>query len=118
MGEQTVVQTVMIINREDGATNAARIIGSDLYVGNNSLPYLNTACGAMPQATGVYSCGGKIGRYLGLYKPSTATPLNISQIRAYAYIANHYPHSNYFTSTIIECGTSSNLIFSGGALIN
>ena len=46
MGSKAVVQTVMIINREDGS--AERIIGTDLYVGDNSLPYQNTPCGAMP----------------------------------------------------------------------
>ncbi len=54
-----------------------RIIGSDLYVGDNSLPNLNTACGANPQSSGVYSCGGKIGRYLGIFKPIRVV-LNIS----------------------------------------
>ena len=66
MGERTVVRTVMIIYREDGSEN--RIIDTDLYVGDNSLPFLNTPCGAPPLSSGVYSCGGKIGKYLGLYK--------------------------------------------------
>jgi hypothetical protein len=65
----------MIINREDWG--AGRIIGSDLHVGDNSLPNLNEACGANPQSSGVYSCGGKIGRYLGLVK-IIQEPLNIS----------------------------------------
>ncbi len=48
MGSKTVVQTVLIINREDNSyINGSleqndvegRIIGSDLYVGENSLPY-------------------------------------------------------------------------------
>ena len=58
----------MIINREENFGHL--IVGSDLYVGDNSLPYLNTACGAMPKSTGVYSCGGKVGRYLGLFRPT------------------------------------------------
>jgi hypothetical protein len=37
MGSRAVVQTVLIINREDCC--AERIIGSDLYVGDSSLPY-------------------------------------------------------------------------------
>ena len=37
MGSQAVVQTILIINREDMC--AERIIGSDLYVGDSSLPY-------------------------------------------------------------------------------
>ena len=85
----------MIINREDYVGGANRIIGTDLYVGDNSLPYLNTPCGANPQSSGVYSCGGKIGRYLGIYKnfaPENVGTLvlNISQIRAYSYTANAY----------------------------
>jgi hypothetical protein len=58
----------MIINREDNQFARNRIIGSDLYVGNSSEPYLNTPCGANPTSSGVYSCGGKIGRFLGIYK--------------------------------------------------
>jgi hypothetical protein len=56
----------MIINREDSYID--RILGTDLYVGNSSEPYLNTPCGANPTTSGVYTCGGKIGRYLGIYK--------------------------------------------------
>jgi hypothetical protein len=48
MGSKAVVQTVMIINREDHQEAADRIIGTDLYVGDNSLPYENTPCGANP----------------------------------------------------------------------
>ena len=48
MGSTSVVQTVMIINRENYAALEARIIGTDLYVGDNSLPYENTPCGANP----------------------------------------------------------------------
>ncbi len=63
-------------------------------MGDNSLPYLNTACGAMPLSSGVYSCGGKIGKYLGIYKNKLDAygnrALNISQIRAYSYTANAY----------------------------
>jgi len=70
-----MVKTVMIINRED--YGEYRIIGSDLKVGDNINPNLNTACGENPQSSGVYSCGGKIGRYLGLVKPTTEH-LNIS----------------------------------------
>ncbi len=46
MGLKAVVQTVMIINRED--YQADRIVGTDLYVGDKSLPYENTPCGANP----------------------------------------------------------------------
>ena len=68
MGAKRIVKTVMIINREDYNTQD-RIIGSDLKVGDYSQqPNLNSACGANPQSSGVYSCGGKIGRYLGLVK--------------------------------------------------
>ena len=61
MKAKRVVQDVMIINRETNAINAARIVGSDLYVGDSSSPQNNTKCNAMPQSSGVYSCGGKIG---------------------------------------------------------
>jgi hypothetical protein len=69
MGARTVVQTVFIVNRENSQGVADRIIGSDFYVGDNSLPNLNTPCGANPTSSGVYYCGGKIGQYLGLYLP-------------------------------------------------
>ena len=83
----------MIINREDCCDE--RILYTDLYVGDNSLPYENTPCGANPESSGVYSCGGKIGKYLGIYKNSVPDYLgtyilNISQIRAYSYTANAY----------------------------
>ena len=71
-----MVKTVIIINREDHNTQD-RIIGSDLKVGDYSQPNLNTACGENPRSSGVYSCGGKIGRYLGLVKPGYEI-LNIS----------------------------------------
>ena len=85
-----VVETVIIINREtsDGDVAETRIYGSDLYVGFDPLPKNNFACGATPQGSGEFSCGGKMGRYLGLYELSTSccnTSLNISQIRAYSY---------------------------------
>ena len=66
MGAQTTVETIMLINRDEDATVADRIIGSDFYVGDFSIAKNNTPCGANPQASGVYSCGGKIGKYLGL----------------------------------------------------
>jgi hypothetical protein len=80
----------MIINREDCCSS--RIISSDLRVGNYGLPVNNTPCGANPTSSGVYSCDGKIGRYLGIYK-TIVDAFNISQIRAYPYNANSY--SNY-----------------------
>ena len=85
-----MVKTVMIINFEIN-DNKLDIKGSDLHVGDNIKPNLNTACGADPQFSGVYSCGGKIGRYLGLVK-NNHQDLNISQIRAYSYDANAYPY--------------------------
>ena len=62
-----MVKTVMIIDRET-INLTGRLIGSDLKVGNNINPNSNTACGAYPKSSGVYSCEGKIGRYLGLVK--------------------------------------------------
>ena len=66
MGAQTSVVTIMLINRDDVATYAAKIIGTDFYVGDNSIAKNNTPCGANPQGSGVYSCGGRVGQYLGL----------------------------------------------------
>jgi len=78
-------------------------------VGDNSLPYLNTACDANPKSSGEYSCGGKIGKYLGIYKniKNEKNPglkyLNLSQIRAYSYTANSYRNFEEFTSPIGGC---------------
>jgi len=119
MVSKTVVHTVLIINTENtsyigGISHQndveGRIKGSDLYVGDNSLPYQNTPCGANPQSSGVYSCGGKIGRYLGIYK-KVQYYLNISQIRAYSYTQNAYPIHEYKTSLIDRCETNTNLAF-------
>ena len=59
MGAKTIVQTVLVIDYEMCCTD--RIFGTDLYVGDNSLPFMNTPCGASPLSSGVYSCGGKVG---------------------------------------------------------
>ncbi len=72
MGAQTIVQTVLIINREEFNAVDDRIIGSDFYVGDSSLPFNNTPCNVLPTKSGAYSCGGKIGRYLGLYKGASS----------------------------------------------
>ncbi len=42
MGAQTIVQTVLIINREEFNAVDDRIIGSDFHVGDSSLPFNNT----------------------------------------------------------------------------
>jgi hypothetical protein len=78
-------------------------------VGDNINPYLNTKCNANPKSSGVYSCGGKIGKYLSLAN-SRKEYLNICQIRAYSYEANAYTNYQYLTSNIATCATSSNLI--------
>ena len=73
LGTNRIIQSVVIANR-DGLTGSClvdcplRIIGSDLYVGNDPLPINNVACLASPQDSGLFSCGGKQGRYIGLYK--------------------------------------------------
>jgi len=100
MGARTVVETVFIVNREDCCS--VRIEGSDLYVGDNSTPNLNTACGVYPTSTGFFSCGGKIGQYLGLYKPSQDC-LNISQIRAYSYKPSAYPYQISLSANNLNC---------------
>ena len=102
MGAQTTVVTIMIINRDENVPIADRIIGSDFYVGDNSIAMNNTPCGANPQGSGVYSCGGKVGQYLGLVK-SNYDFINICQIRAYSYAANSYTNFQYLTSGIVNC---------------
>ena len=89
-GDRTKVMDVMIVSREDCCIE--RLIGTDLYVGDSHIAGNNTPCGANPTSTGVYSCGGKVGKYLGIYK-NIKENLNISQIRAYSYAANAY--TNY-----------------------
>ena len=110
MGVRRVVQDVMIINREDWSGFANRIVGSDLYVGDSSSPQNNTKCNVMPQSSGVYSCGGKIGYYLGIYN-SYRVITNISQIRAYSYTANAYENYEYLKSALSNNCSDSNLIF-------
>ena len=63
-----MVEDVMIINFELPYDAKFNIIGSDLHVGDNEEPNLNTPCGADPKSSGVYSCGGKVGKYLGIVK--------------------------------------------------
>jgi len=46
MVSRRMVKTVMIINREDNYEHL--IIGTELYVGDNTIPYLNTDCNANP----------------------------------------------------------------------
>lgn len=73
----SVVDAVIIINEEDlnGSYNDF-IIGNDLYVGNHATPNLNKKCNANPLRSGVYSCKGLVGTYLGIYK-STDTYNNL-----------------------------------------
>ena len=54
----------------------------------------------------MYSCGGKIGKYLGIYK-NIMENLNLCQIRAYSYEANAYTNYERLTSQINECATTS-----------
>ena len=84
------VQDVIIINRgwEDAEGQRLRIIGTDLYVGDDTLTLNNTPCNANPTSTGVWSCGGLQGKYLGIGKQSTTDFLSIGQIRAYSYVLN------------------------------
>ena len=48
MGSKVVVQTVLIIVREDILWTADNIKGADLYVGNDGMPNNNTPCNALP----------------------------------------------------------------------
>ena len=81
-----------------------------MYVGNDPLPSNNTPCNANPQRSGVFSCGGKVGFYLGLYKP-VSDYMNICEIRAYSWTANSYTGYSYNTSPISSCATITNLVF-------
>jgi hypothetical protein len=48
------------------------LTGSDFYVGDNIFPSNNTPCnvGSM-HSTSLISCGGKIGRYLGIRRATS-----------------------------------------------
>jgi len=71
-------------------------------VGDSPLPINNIACSANPRASGVYSCGGKVGRYLGMYK-NYKEAITLCQIRAYSYKANGYTNYQYLTAKISNC---------------
>ena len=112
------MQTVLIINREDNNANA--IIGSDLYVGDDIIPSKNSSCNALPTSSGAYSCAGKIGKYLGLYKKATlaSSALNICQIRAYSNPANEFGSFLYFKSDPNGCEDQSNLIMKNEPILS
>ena len=89
------VWSVIFINREDNintCTNICefRITGADLYVGNDPVSTKNVPCNAKPVSSGIFSCEGLVGKYLGIGNPSATDYLNISQIRAYSYVVNGY----------------------------
>ena len=60
----------------------------DLYVGDDPVTLNNTPCNANPTSSGVWSCGGLQGKYLGIGKLIATEYLNIAQIRAYSYVLN------------------------------
>jgi hypothetical protein len=103
------VQTVLLLNREDSCCQD-RVIGSDFYVGFNSVPNQNTRCNQNPQKSGAFTCGGLVGIYLGMSN-NKHDYMNICQIRAYSYVANSYTNFQYNTSTVAKCPTVSNLTF-------
>lgn len=65
----------MVIGREDSAADtaidAAPLASNQLYVGNWPNPVKNTACDSAITTSGVYACGGLVGKYLGIYKADT-----------------------------------------------
>lgn len=79
MRTRRIVQTVFIIRREsddyiyydedlyDWITHSNSIAGSAVYVGDNTIPQNNTLCNGISN-TGPVQCGGKIGRYIGIYR--------------------------------------------------
>ena len=117
-----VVQTVYIVNREGGTCGnptstlcADRIIGNDLYVGDDPKPYNNVKCNANPTTSGYFYCGGLVGTYLGLYKNTETSPNNICQIRAYSWKPNNYSGFTYKYSTLqtgitSPCSITSNMV--------
>lgn len=56
------------MDRED---DFKELVGSDFWVGFNADPTLNVACGAYPTRSGVYSCWGLSGNYLGVVRDGT-----------------------------------------------
>ena len=73
----TVVRDVILINREDCCPD--NLIGSDFYVGFNSMPnWRNPRCNVFPIKSGVYDCGGKIGTHLGILKKAPEARLGVS----------------------------------------
>ena len=82
----SVVETVIIVNREDCCTD--QIKNTDLYVGFDPIPNNNIACLANPQKSGVFKCGGVNGDYFGLYSNLANVQLTICQIRAYSWTPN------------------------------
>jgi hypothetical protein len=61
----SVVETVIIVNREDCCLE--QIQNTDIYVGFDPIPNNNIACLAYPKQSGVFQCGGVSGDYFGLY---------------------------------------------------
>ena len=81
--------SVFIFDREEGNSAVSRIVGSDLYVGNNPSVQDNLRCNANPKMTGMYSCDGKVGTYLGVYNPAGDYG-NICRIQAFSLKANDF----------------------------
>jgi len=67
-----------------------------LYVGFDPLTLNNVPCNANPTGTGVYSCGGLIGTYIGIGKTGATDRIAFSEIRAYSYTLNGYPGFSWF----------------------
>jgi len=87
------VWSVILINRETGG-NTSSIVGTDFWVGYNANPLSNVRCNANPTSTGVYSCNGLVGNYLGIGQ-DISKYLCLSQIRAYSYVLNGHPNYDW-----------------------
>jgi hypothetical protein len=91
LAHPSVVESVFLFNSEFRTDWALRIIGTDLFVGNDPDVSNNERCFANPTATGMYSCGGRVGTYIGLKKlegqPSFG---HICRILAYSLKPNDF----------------------------
>jgi hypothetical protein len=93
-----VVQDIFVIAREGTGYSEAYsatysgvlTTGGDFYVGNLSPPTSNVACGIHPTISGLYNCGGKIGKSVGYSTLNSLYYLSICQIRVYSYKLNGY----------------------------
>jgi len=86
-----VVQDVFIYNREDHDTSIYRIVGSNLFIGDSSSILDNRSCGANINSTGMFNCGGRVGKYLGIHNYNSGEGFgHICRIQAWSIKANNF----------------------------